>query len=226
MTGQDLRARVACALGAGGVALAVCCLGRADGLPSYHYVHQWPQPYAGQAQGQVAAAVALQAHNGHVLEQTFWNYYFKEGSADLRPAGRALLDRLVRREGEPVLGLYLQTARDVELSADHPGQYGRDQAALNAKRLQVISAYLAATRPDVVFTLNVHDAAPTRMAALEADGPVRELRVTAKGIIPPELQVRLSAALKGEINVGCATPNAALAGTGSGLGAFGTQATE
>jgi hypothetical protein len=224
MTGQAATARIKVALSACLTALALCCcLVRADGLPSYHYVRHWPEPYAQEARAEVDAALQVQAQNGLVLDQTIWNHYFAAGDYKLRRSGQAVLDRLARRQNEPVLDLYLQTARDV-FKPEHPEQYGVERAALDTKRLKAITDYLAFTRPDVAIALHVHDPNPVGMSALEVVKSVRELQLAPRGILPPELQVRLSAAAKGE-NIPSAglNPVAATPGTGSNPGAFGTS---
>jgi hypothetical protein len=221
MTGQPNRRSGPWILSGGLLVLALrCCLARADGLPGYHYVRQWPEPYAGQALGEVAAAVQVQAHNGQVLEQTIWNYHFKDNDDTLRPSGKALLDRLARRQDEPLLGIYLQTAKDVKYDPDHPELYQSQQADLNVRRMKAIRIYLASTRPDVMVKMSLHDPQPLGMAAIEIVRPLRQIQTTNMGLVPPELQIKLSAALQGQ---GTAAPTSALQGTGTNSGAFGTE---
>ena len=58
----------------------------------------WPERYSSMARQSVNEATNAQAFNGHVLDQTVWNYHFEEGTDKLRRSGQLLLDRLARRE--------------------------------------------------------------------------------------------------------------------------------
>src|SRR5947208_164662 len=124
------------------VVAACCCLARADGLAALRMPQQWPEVYSARARAEVTAPLAAQAQNGLVLDLTVWNYHFLEGSDKLRKSGQLLLDRLARREGDTVVGLYLQTARDVKFDAEHPEQFLGKRSDLNARRLKAISVYL------------------------------------------------------------------------------------
>jgi hypothetical protein len=52
-------------------------------------------------------------NNGHVLEQTVWNWHFESGSDVLTPAGQAKLDAISQVRPHPDGKIYLQVARDV-----------------------------------------------------------------------------------------------------------------
>lgn len=61
----------------------------------------WPEPYNNTARREVISAFAPQVQNGHILDQTLYNYQFVEGKAELTASGRDQLDTLVRRRPVP-----------------------------------------------------------------------------------------------------------------------------
>jgi len=128
----------------------------------------YPEHYNCDARGEVAVHRLTQATNGLVLEQTVWNYHFKEGSDQLLPAGQMVLDRMARRRPMPVADVFLQTAHDVAFSQDRPDQMVLSRADLDAKRIKAVTDYLAAARPDVAFTVQVHDPSRTLLNGEEA----------------------------------------------------------
>src|SRR5947209_1427699 len=79
----------------------------------------YPERYDYAARQEVTAAMAPQVFNGHVLDQTVWNYHFEydalkhEGTDKLTPGGLEHLAYLARRRptADPVV--YLQTAQDI-----------------------------------------------------------------------------------------------------------------
>ena len=68
----------------------------------------------------MVAPFAQQVQNGHFLNQTIWNYYFETGTDKLTPAGMEKLDSLARVRPGPDPRLYVQTARDLLVTADNP----------------------------------------------------------------------------------------------------------
>src|SRR5689334_10434362 len=57
----------------------------------------YPQRYWYQSRENVHAAFAPQVRNGHVLDQTVWNYHFEEGTDKLTAGGQAQLNYIARR---------------------------------------------------------------------------------------------------------------------------------
>jgi hypothetical protein len=116
----------------------------------------WPERYNAQARAEVLAPFAAQVNNGHVLEQTVWNWHFETGSDILTPAGQAKLDAIAQARPQPDGRIYLQVARDVPAY----GAGGLDTVAarrddLTAKR---------ALQP-VAYEVFVHDAPVPGMPA-------------------------------------------------------------
>ena len=57
----------------------------------------YPERYIHTARSEVNSAFAPQVQNGHILDQTVWNYHFEAGKDELTTGGRDHLDGLVRR---------------------------------------------------------------------------------------------------------------------------------
>jgi hypothetical protein len=129
----------------------------------------WPEHYNCDARGEVMTPRVTQATNGLVLEQTVWNYHFKEGTDQLLPAGQTVLDHMARRRPMPVGDVFLQTAHDLgEFDPAHAEQFVVRRADLDAKRMKAIQAYLGAARPDVSFNVSIHDPGRTGLGGVEA----------------------------------------------------------
>src|SRR5687768_14578039 len=73
----------------------------------------WPERYWYSSRQLEKAAFAPQVQNGHVLDQTVWNYHFDGGTDRLNAMGIDHLARLARRRPSPDPLLFLQTAQDI-----------------------------------------------------------------------------------------------------------------
>jgi hypothetical protein len=112
----------------------------------------WPERYNAMARHSVRDTFNAQAMNGHILDQTVWDYHFEvdpkngAGTDKLLPGGMEHLDYLARRRPAPDLQLYLQTSRDPKL---------------DAARVNAVKAYMRkATSGRIVpmeFEVAVHD---------------------------------------------------------------------
>lgn len=120
----------------------------------------YPERYNHAARAAVIYPFAQQVHNGHVLNQTLWNYYFEAGTDRLTPAGMEKLDSIVRTRPGPDPRLYIQTARDFPANTDW-AKLPDLRADLDTKRAATIMRYLGAqpafggSPPYEIF---VHDA--------------------------------------------------------------------
>src|SRR5436309_10856752 len=99
-------------------ALAEGCLtgaAAAGGCAQYRNVVDpcYPQRYECTARKEVLEAFGPQVQNGHILDQTIWNYHFVEGTDKLTAGGYDFLDYLVRRRPAPDGRVFLATARDL-----------------------------------------------------------------------------------------------------------------
>src|SRR5947209_8291178 len=123
---------VGCAVGAAGMGCATTscttCGGGAGGLhggggalPASAsccsnknlYDRCYPERYNNLAQREVNLAFTPQVQNGHVLDQTVWNWHFEKGTDRLTPGGMAVLQYLSRRRPQPDPTIYLATALDL-----------------------------------------------------------------------------------------------------------------
>src|SRR3954453_10883192 len=95
MNGFSAKAMTALAL-ATAAAASQGCYGYRDLVdPCY------PQRYSFMARKEVKAALAPQVNNGHVLDQTMWNYHFEPGTDRLTAGGIEHLAYLARRRPAP-----------------------------------------------------------------------------------------------------------------------------
>lgn len=144
----------------------------------------WPQRYNAIAREEVSEPLAIQADNGLILEQTMWNYHFRQGTDQLTPGGQALLSRLARRRPAPVPQIFLQTAHEPDISyiPGKPEQFATDRTELDQKRIKAVTDYLKAEQPGVSFNVMVHNPTPVGMHSTEASASVRQTQNTAQGV--------------------------------------------
>ncbi|MBL8794230.1 MAG: hypothetical protein JNM56_10010 [Planctomycetia bacterium] len=144
---------------AGGFSLLTGCYGYRDLVdPCY------PWRYAWQAEQSVCTARSAQINNGHVLDQTIWNWHFELGTDRLNAAGRDKLNTLARRRPHPDPVIYLATAGsdptsgDLNATADNMAE---ERNKRNDARIAAIQKYLAAQTDGrgLAFQVYVHDPA-------------------------------------------------------------------
>jgi len=156
------------------------CLSGLAGCAYYRTIVDpcWPERYDYMARTTVNEADNAQAYNGHVLDQTVWNYDFEHDAktgaptAVLNPAGIERLKYISRRRPIADCHIYLATAQDLPDLADLPPkriQELRDD--LNARRIVAIQKFLLAqTNGQDAYTIDVHDPAEVGVAALQEAG--------------------------------------------------------
>lgn len=118
----------------------------------------YPERYNHAARQAVVAPFAQQVHNGHVLNQTLFNWYFEYGTDKLTPAGAEKLDSIARTRPAADGKLYIQTARDLPPNTD-TAKTAAVRDDLDAKRAAAIQKYMAgqpALAP-VAYEVFVHD---------------------------------------------------------------------
>lgn len=123
----------------------------------------WPERYAYLSRQEVNAALAPQVQNGHVLDQTVWNYHFEPGTDKLTAGGLEHVAYIARRRPCPDPVVYIQTAQDEVYDAANPNRLREARQDLDAKRVAAVQQFLAAQtagRP-VAFQVLVHDPAET-----------------------------------------------------------------
>src|SRR5207253_3093272 len=127
----------------------------------------WPQRYNAMAMQSVNDANNAQAYNGHVLDQTVWNYDFdhdpKTGAPTdrLNPAGMERLKYISRRRPVADARIYLATAQDLPGLGELPPEKVIEQRAdLNSRRIVAVQKFLAAqTNGHTGYVVEVHDPA-------------------------------------------------------------------
>lgn len=119
----------------------------------------YPERYSYTARNEVIAAFAPQVQNGHILDQTVWNYHFEPGKDEINNGGRDHLDGLIRRRPHPDSRIYLATARDIGYDALNPDKFVENRRVLDEARANAVQKYVAAQtagRP-MQFEIVVHD---------------------------------------------------------------------
>jgi len=146
----------------------------------------YPERYEYAARQEVKAAIGPQVMNGHVLDQTVWNYQFAPGTEVLTPYGLDHLAYLARRRPTPDPVIYLQTAQDIAYDPSAPGKFAEARTALDGKRIKAIQDYLTAQtagRP-VAFQVVVHDPGDPSISANPAGIAVQRMYGGAVGVLP------------------------------------------
>ena len=154
-------------------ATALCCVAAAGGagcVTTYHDLVDpcYPARYNAEARHEVFASYAPQIANGHVLDQTIWNYDFEPGTDRLTGGGLIHLAAMARRRPQPDPVVYLQTAGDVVYDSAKPDEYLDKRQDLDGRRVVAIEKFLnaqtAGRRGD--FQVLVHD--PAEVGAVDA----------------------------------------------------------
>jgi hypothetical protein len=153
------------------LALSGAALGMANGCHYRDLVDPcYPQRYEYASRMEVNQALAPQVRNGHILDQTVWNYEFEQGTPKLTPGGMEHLAYLARRRPTPDTCIYLQVAEPPDIIYDPktPEKYAESRAKLDNDRIAAIQAYLGAETAgrNLAFTIVVHDPAEVGIAAI------------------------------------------------------------
>jgi len=145
----------------------------------------WPERYEYAARQEVHAALAPQVSNGHVLDQTVWNYHFEVASDKLTPGGMEHLAYLARRRPAPDPMVYLQTAQDISYDPASADKFAEGRSNLDNRRIQAIQSYLNAQTAGrhVTFEVLVHDPSEVGMAAEAMGRAVQGMYSGQRGIL-------------------------------------------
>jgi hypothetical protein len=145
----------------------------------------YPQRYEFAARQEVKQAFAPQVLNGHILDQTVWNYHFEPGSATLTPAGLEHLAYLARRRPCPDPNIYLQVAQDISYDPNKFADFVEARNTLDTKRAQAIQDFLTAETSGRNLTFNVvrHDPPEDGMSAVPQAVSVRLFQLSAQGVV-------------------------------------------
>jgi hypothetical protein len=179
MKGFFARKASAVALACGGLAAAGGCYTCKD-----LYDPCWPQRYTYSARELVRGHLAPQVTNGHILDQTVWNYHFEPGRAALTLGGMDHLAYLARRRPCPDSTIYLQVAQDIAYDPAAPEALVEARNKLDADRMQSIQNYLQAQTAgrEVVFHIVRHDPPDVTISAVPIGVSVRQMQATSQGV--------------------------------------------
>jgi hypothetical protein len=161
--------------GAGALAGSLGCYGYRDLVdPCY------PERYEYASRKELHEAFAPQVQNGHVLDQTVWNYMFEPGTDRLTAGGLDHLAYLARRRPEPDCVVYLQTAEDLAYDATAPDRLVETRRDLDAKRIVAIEKYLNAQTAGrgVAFQVLVHDPAEVGLSSIFVNAAIQARNLT------------------------------------------------
>jgi hypothetical protein len=153
--------------GVGSMALTGCTQYR------QHVDPCWPERYDNLARQTVRATFDAQCANGHVLDQTIWNWDFEKDDKGnptdkLTIAGQDRLKYLMRRRPVPDGRIYLQTANDLPAGTDiatYPAKRQELDTARMAMVQKHLNAYMAGRAVPVSWDIAVHDPEPVYLPA-------------------------------------------------------------
>jgi hypothetical protein len=168
-------------------ACGAALLASAGGCYALHgcYDPCYPERYEYMARQEVNAASAPQIQNGHVLDQTLWNYEFEPGKDVLTPGGLDHLAYLARRRPQPDPVVYLQTAHDVSYDPALPEKYAEGRADLDTRRITAVQKYLNAETAGrhVDFQVVVHDPSDPGISANPVGISVQRMYASSQGVL-------------------------------------------
>jgi hypothetical protein len=169
-------------------AATLACLGLASAGGCYGYKDCvdpcYPERYWFSSRQLVREHFAPQVTNGHVLDQTVWNYHFEPGRAELTNGGLDHLSYLARRRPCPDSTIFLQVAQDIVYDPAAPEKFVEERNKLDAERIQSVQNYLQAQTAgrDVVFNVVRHDPPDVTISAVPIGVSVRQIQATSQGV--------------------------------------------
>jgi uncharacterized membrane protein YgcG len=145
----------------------------------------YPQRYEHMSAQEVNDLTAPQVQNGHVLDQTVWNFHFEPGTEKLTAGGLDHLAYLARRRPTPDTMIYLQAAQDIAYDPANPDKFAQARFDLDGKRIASIQKYLNAQTSGrhLDFQVVVHDPAEVGIAATPAGTSVQRIYSSSQGTL-------------------------------------------
>jgi len=121
----------------------------------------YPERYEFAARKEVHEGFVPQVQNGHILDQTIWNWMFYPGKEQLHPSGMEHLTYLIRRRPAPDAVIYLASSQDIAYDPAAPEKFVAARNDLNQRRKVAIEKYVAAQAADrgLKFEVMIHDPA-------------------------------------------------------------------
>jgi hypothetical protein len=173
--------------GGAGAGLADATAGAGNGAPVCSnknlYDRCYPQRYNSLARREVNLGFTPQVQNGHVLDQTIWNWHFEPGTDKLTPGGMYTLQYISRRRPCPDQTVYLATALDLPYDPHCPDRYCGARQELDSLRVAAIQKYLTGLncgRPLDIQVL-VHDPADPTISTIPASFSVLQMYARFRG---------------------------------------------
>jgi uncharacterized membrane protein YgcG len=171
--------------------LAISCAGLLGALGGCDTLYNncvdpcYPQRYEAMARQEVGELTAPQIQNGHVLDQTVWNYHFETGTDRLTAGGLEHLAYLARRRPAPDAVLYLQAAQDIGYDPGNPDKFAQARYDLDGKRIAAVQKYLNAQTSGrhLDFQVVVHDPAEVGQSAIPAGNSIQRMYGGAQGVL-------------------------------------------
>ena len=147
----------------------------------------YPERYWHESRQNVQAAITPQVRNGHVLDQTVWNYHFEDGTDRLTVGGLERLNYIARRRPSADPMIFLQTAHDIRFDMATPEELAPKRFALDQKRVAMIKRYLAAytsggNLPE--FEVQVHNPPEVGIGGPAAEPSLRQMYSTPRATLP------------------------------------------
>src|SRR5262245_6174664 len=135
----------------------------------------YPERYNVTARRESVDAFAPQVQNGHILDQTIWNYHFEKGTDKLNGMGISKLQYLTRRRPQPDPNVFLATSTDVTYDPDHPEAMPELRREMDTKRIASIQRYLQSQMAGraMAFEVMIHDPYEVNVNGQYAAGSVR-----------------------------------------------------
>lgn len=153
----------------------------------------WPERYNATARKEVREPFQVQATNGHILDQTVWNWHFEhdlktgEPTERLSQAGRDFLTHIVRRRPCPDPKVFVQTAQDLVYDQAKPEELVKNRAELDARRMEGVQRFLgvqaAGRQLPYDFQVAVHDPHEVGFSAIPLAGTETGLTPRSMGVI-------------------------------------------
>jgi hypothetical protein len=145
----------------------------------------YPDRYDYAARQNVKQCFGPQVQNGHILDQTIWNYDFEPGTANLTEGGKAHLTYLARRRPVVDTTVFLQVAHDISYDPAAPDKYSAERNELDNKRTKAIQDYLSAETAgrSVAFNIVRHDPAEVGQSAVSVNRSVVGMQAGAQGTL-------------------------------------------
>jgi hypothetical protein len=177
----------------------------------------YPDRYEYTSRREVIAAFAPQVYNGHVLDQTIWNYQFEPGTDKLTAGGMEHLTYLARRRPYPDCVIYLATAYDIPYDPAAAGKYAEQRASLDQKRMQAIQNYMSSETAgrQLSFEVIVHDPPEVGLPATAMGYSIAKWYPSFQGAILAGVGPSPGAAIAGAAAAGAAAGSVAASTAGA-----------